>query len=145
MYGALLVPVVLGKLPPKTRNNIAPEHDSDNISFIELHKAIVKEIKILEVGQITDYGDNHITAPFFAGAKSGQQFYYDHKQTKMSKGTHLCVLCDETHHSDECTNVKDPTDIIAVVRRKKLCFNCLGSHLAKECRKCNKKAPTKPV
>ncbi|CAC5395627.1 unnamed protein product [Mytilus coruscus] len=49
------------------------------------------------------------------------------------------------HHSNECTKVKDPSARIAIVERKKLCFNCLGSHLAKECksqnkcRKCSKK------
>ncbi|CAG2191909.1 CYP1A1 [Mytilus edulis] len=100
MFGALLVPVVLGKLPSEIHKNIARDHDSDNISLIELRKSIVKEIKILEVGQTTEYGDSHMTATFFAGAKSRQQPHYDHKQTK---GTHACVFSDGTHHSNECT------------------------------------------
>lgn len=53
-------------------------------------------------------------------------------------------FCERTHYSNVCTQVQDPTDRIAVVKRKKLCFDCLGSYLAKECkshntrRKCNK-------
>ncbi|CAC5425514.1 unnamed protein product [Mytilus coruscus] len=114
MYGALLVPVVLGYFHLKFEKNIARDHDSDTISLIELIKSIVKEISILEVGQTTDYGDNHMTATFFAGAKSRQQPHYDHNQTKMPKRTHACVFCDGTHHSNECTKIKDPSDIIAV-------------------------------
>ncbi|CAC5423650.1 unnamed protein product [Mytilus coruscus] len=62
MYGALLVPVVHGKLPPEIRKNIAREHGSHNICLIELRKSIVIEISILEIGQTTDYGVNRMTA-----------------------------------------------------------------------------------
>ncbi|CAC5404401.1 unnamed protein product [Mytilus coruscus] len=144
MYGALY----MENLPPEIRKNIAREHGSDNISLIELRKSIVKEISILEVGQTTDYRVNSMTATCFAGAKSRQQSHYDHKQTKMPKETHVCVFCDGTHHSNDsndCIKAKDPSTRVAVVKRKKLCFNCLGSLLAKECcsqnkcRKCSKK------
>lgn len=67
MYRALLVQVVLGKLSPKIRKNIARDHNGDNILLIELRKSIEKE-KV----QPTDYGDNHMTAIFFAGTKSRQ-------------------------------------------------------------------------
>lgn len=81
--------------------------------MIELRKLIVKDIKILEVGQTTEYGDSLMTATFFTRAESRQQPHYDHKQTK---GTILAFLfCDGTHHSNECTQVQDPTDSYVLI------------------------------
>lgn len=66
MYGALLVPVVLEKPPPEIHKKIAREHDSDNISLIELElrKSIVYENKILKVVRTTDYIGNYMTTTF---------------------------------------------------------------------------------
>ncbi|CAC5364641.1 unnamed protein product [Mytilus coruscus] len=64
------------------------------------------------------------------------------RSNQNAKVDTCCVFCDGKHHSNECTKVKDPSARIAVVKRKKLCFNCLGSLLAKECNsqnKCRKK------
>ncbi|CAC5354897.1 unnamed protein product [Mytilus coruscus] len=142
MYGALLVH---GKLPPEIRKNIAREHGSHNICLIELLKSIVIEISILEVGQTTDYGFKRMTATCLLERRHDNNLIMTINRPKCHKYTHVCVFCDGKRHSYKCTKVKDPSASIAVVKRKKLCFNCLGSLLAKDCNsqnKCRKKHHT---
>ncbi|CAC5406770.1 unnamed protein product [Mytilus coruscus] len=43
MYGALLVPIIISKLPAETRKSIAREYDSDHINLSNLRKAITKK------------------------------------------------------------------------------------------------------
>ncbi|CAC5423506.1 unnamed protein product [Mytilus coruscus] len=50
MYGSLLVPVVLDKLPIEIRKSIAREHGRDNLILENLRKSITREIDILEAG-----------------------------------------------------------------------------------------------
>ena len=45
-YGALLVPIVLGKLPIKIRTNLARIHPTMD----DLREAILKEIRVFEAG-----------------------------------------------------------------------------------------------
>ena len=49
-YGALLVPMVLGKLPTDTRKNLAREHGNLEWTIDELRNSIAKEIRVLEAG-----------------------------------------------------------------------------------------------
>ena len=49
-YGALLVPIVLGKLPPDTRRNLAREHSNLDWTIDELRDSIAREIRVLEAG-----------------------------------------------------------------------------------------------
>ena len=39
-YGALLVPVILNKLPPKTKKNMVREHDCNDWNLTDLRDAI---------------------------------------------------------------------------------------------------------
>lgn len=102
--------------------------------------------EILQVDQTTDYGNNHMTVTFFRQSEMELQPHYDHTDKKGQRSHMLAYFITDTHHSNECTkSVKDLIDRIAVVTLKKLCLNCLGSDLAKECNsqnkwlKCNKK------
>ena len=49
-YGALLIPIILGKLPMEIRHNLAREHSNPEWTIDELRGAILKEIQILEQG-----------------------------------------------------------------------------------------------
>ena len=49
-YGVLLVPMVLGKLPPDTRRNLAREHSNLDWTIDELRDSIAREIRVLEAG-----------------------------------------------------------------------------------------------
>ena len=62
-YGALLVPIILGKLPTDTKQNIARDHENREWTINELLSAILKEIHILEL-RIQNM--NSLTTPLHA-------------------------------------------------------------------------------
>ena len=57
-YGALLVPIILNKLPGEIRKNLAREFGSTNIRLADLRKGIFNEINIMEAGNSTDSHEN---------------------------------------------------------------------------------------
>ena len=50
-YGALLIPIILNKLPSAVRQNLARENGTDNWELKGLRYGILKEITILEAGE----------------------------------------------------------------------------------------------
>ena len=111
MYGALLVPVINSKLPAEIRRNIAREHGSDNINLSNLRKVLVKEISILEAGQISEnYDEFRSTATFLTGARARpQRMSSCPSPIKKSKDlkNRTCIFCSNVHSPVECTNVTD--------------------------------------
>ena len=88
---------------------------------------------------------------FFAGAKSKP------RQTNRSdsmgssaqpKPPIKCAFCDGPHVAVNCQKYADAESRIAVVKRNKLCFNCLGRHQVsackskRRCQKCHRKHHT---
>ena len=69
------------------------------------------------------------------------------QQPKTLEPDHL-VFCHEVHAPTNCTKVIGPATVMNIVKRDKLCFNCLGNHRLNECksknvcRKCSKKHHT---
>ena len=49
-YGALLIPITLGKLPADVRRNLAKDQNKSDWNIDELREALLKEIRILEQG-----------------------------------------------------------------------------------------------
>lgn len=99
--------------------------------MIELRKLIVKDIKILEVGQTTEYGDSLPFSP------------------ERSRDNNLIMIINRRKEPYwRFCFVTEHTILMNVHRYRTLptvmFFNCLGSHLAIECkslnkfRKCNK-------
>ena len=100
-YGALLIPIILGKLPVETRRNLAREHTNLEWTIDELREAILKEIRIFESGLYTSSDTSPIgesqnpmkmTAAFHAGTYSNPQ------QGNASKNR-VCVYCKGAHSS----------------------------------------------
>lgn len=57
-HGALLVPVMMNKLPSKMKENITREHYLSQWSLENLRQSLFKEISIMEAGQtITLYSE----------------------------------------------------------------------------------------
>ncbi|XP_071123517.1 uncharacterized protein [Mytilus edulis] len=80
MYGALLVPIIMSKLPVEMRTNIAHEYDSNHITLNNLRQATTTEARILEAGQFTDRDGLHITATFLTEARNKTQRNFKYKQ-----------------------------------------------------------------
>ena len=90
-YGALLVPIILGKLPVEIKRNVARDHPAFEWSIDELREAILKEIRVFEAGvhitphPITD--PPSMTATFYAGAPP------PHHKINRGSRDRACVYC----------------------------------------------------
>jgi hypothetical protein len=49
-YGSFLVPVILRKLPPTSKQNLARTHGKDDWTLADLRKVLRHELSILEAG-----------------------------------------------------------------------------------------------
>ena len=158
-YGALLIPIILNKLPAEITNNLAREHGSDDWELNDLRRGILKEITILEStqrGALPRATSNTFqpTASFLTSvSKKGKQITYQKFNARdEQKATNIrqkpCIFCQNLHDPAKCPNVADFESRLSVVKEKKLCFNCFGAHRSFECksrfrcRKCNKKHHT---
>ena len=147
MYGALLVPTVISKLPVEVRKNIARENDCDNITLNILRKAITKEVKVLETGQFTDRDGLRTTATFLTGARNTSKSHNYHREKKEPR-SRPCIYCGDAHFAAECKKITDVSKRLDILKEKKRCFNCLGDHRVPDCksknrcRKCQKKHHT---
>ena len=92
-YGALLVPMVLGKLPAEVRKNLAREHSNLEWMLDQLRDSIVKEIRVTEAGASVSppQPEDHYrsTASFHTGAISRPE------QRKPPR----CAFCKGSHPS----------------------------------------------
>ncbi|CAC5392767.1 unnamed protein product [Mytilus coruscus] len=132
MYGSLLVPVVLDKLPIDIRKSIAREHERDNLILENLRKSITREIDILEAGEgVTESDRLHATA-FFMGTQS--QSYKDKSTDTWKKvNTRICIFCPGEHYPTQCTEVPDANTRNQIVKQTQACFNCLGAQRVTAC------------
>ena len=115
-YGALLVPMVLGKLPPDTRRNLAREHSNLDWTIDELRDSIAREIRVLEAGScippspVEDCQRSPlVTASFHTGATS---------QLKKPK----CVFCKGAHSATKCDVILEQSKRMELVKQEKLCY-----------------------
>lgn len=51
-YGALLVPIILGKFPQEVRRNLACTHTDQTWTITALQEGILTELRVLESGYI---------------------------------------------------------------------------------------------
>ena len=118
-YGSLLVPILLGKLPSKTKQNIIRAHGRNEWTITELQTAILNELHILEMGLTAEPQTPQVppTAAFYTGTKKGKR----------------CPFCTGSHIPSLCESVKDPKQRCDIVRQNKLCYNCLGHHKVSSC------------
>ena len=123
-YGALLVPIVLGKLPIETRRNLAREHPDLEWTIDDLREAILKEIRVFEAGVYVHSNSlpisqdpMSVTAAFFSGIHNTRQ--------KNTSKNHACIYCKGVHSSTLCTVVADHQKRSEHVKKEGLCFNCL--------------------
>ncbi|XP_071132834.1 uncharacterized protein [Mytilus edulis] len=133
-YGNLLVPIIINKLPGEIRKHLAREHGTTNWLLRDLRKSILKEIQIMEAGQVSQTESDISTSTFFAGAKSQRK----HNASTRNANHHLsakpCIFCKDIHSPANCPKIRDLDKRLAIVKQNHLCFNCLGKHHIKECK-----------
>jgi len=109
-YGDLLAPIILNKLPPKTRKNMAREHNSNQWNLSDLQEAMRKEVRVFESELGTNYTQNlHPTATFHAGT-TGTPAPPKSSSTPSQPNTtnrRSCVFCKGSHSSADCKVITD--------------------------------------
>ena len=127
-YCAMLTPMVLGKLPTDLRKQFARDHNSGEWTIQDVMACILKEIRVLEVGQYSNgfTKDAHSIATSFhtaLGKPVGQR----------EKREPLCTYCKGSHTANQCTVVKDHQQRTSIVKGAGLCFNCLAHRRVSQC------------
>ena len=149
-YGSLLVPIILGKLPTETRRNIARDHGNDEWTIDELQDAVLKEIRILEMGIENPLNKKSDLPTPTASFHTGSNRRPTRNPSNPTEGHKrlTCVYCKGSHAPISCNAVKEHQKRLDIIKRDKLCYNCLGHHKVSECnsryrcRKCNRKHHT---
>ncbi|XP_071127724.1 uncharacterized protein [Mytilus edulis] len=143
-YGALLIPIILNKLPSEIRQHLARENGSDNWELIDLRRGILKEITIIEAGQrsssfMDSMQPTTMTASFLTCAnrkcEPSKVVTFDNRERQTQNIRQKpCIFCQNLHDPAKCPNVTDHDTRLSIVKEKKLCFNCLGSHRSVDCK-----------
>ena len=148
-YGSLLTPIIFGKLPEEMRLTMSREHGKRNWDITSLREAISKEMYAQESSRTATSDIMTPTASFHTGSVSKpHRPKGNHRTEVQGKSVKSCVFCQQPHSPNECTKVTDLEKRYAIIKQKRLCFNCFGSHKVTECRsrytcrKCNKKHHT---
>ena len=149
-YGALLIPITLGKLPADVRRNLAREQNKSDWNIEELREALLREIRILEQGVFTSTTDTlpMMTASLYTGIRSGHSRQYRPTDRGTLNRKLTCVYCKGTHTANHCDVVVSTEKRLEHVKKEGLCFNCLGKHRVSKCtsqtrcKKCNNKHHT---
>ena len=144
-YGDLLVPVILNKLPQKTRKNMARGHNSNEWNLTDLQEAVRKEIHVLESELINGHLHQslHPTAAFYTSTTKVTTSFQPSLMSQRS-----CVFCKGSHSPKDCKVIADNQARKEFVKQRNLCFNCLGRHKVStctskhRCRKCRRKHHT---
>ena len=144
-YGDLLVPIIISKLSTEIRRNLAREHSNSQWILSDLMAALQKEIRILKSGLHDPHNPTSTTmttGAFQIGAR-GRGVNNSGKR----KGP-LCIFCKGAHPTHTCESVTDHQKRLEIVKREKLCFNCLAHHKVSQCqskfrcKKCKKRHHT---
>ena len=147
-YGDILVPVLLGKLSPDIRRNLAREHSNSQWILADLMTAILKEIRVLESGLY----DSHNPMPRSTAASlhinSLESAKKQHRDNESKKRQQQCVFCKKNHSAHNCDVVTDYQKRFDIVKEGRRCYNCLAHHRVSQCtsksrcRKCKRKHHT---
>ena len=95
-YGALLVPIILSKLPGDVKRNMARQHGNDDWTIDELQGALLTEIRILEMSSHHLFKNQHepITASFHASSVRKPSRTVLLVTPKLRRNIHVCIARD---------------------------------------------------
>lgn len=137
-YGSLLIPVIMSKLPPEIRLQIARNSKDSVWKIEELLNVIKVEVEAREASEMT-------MAKTSEGGKSQSPGRDSKFRNQTPTANSLvsqqggsfkikCAYCRNEHYSASCGVVRDTAQRRSILERDKRCFNCLRfDHETKEC------------
>ena len=131
-YGPILIPCIFSKLPDDLHLDLTKSVNLSDWNLDQLLACMEKEIKAREACNFVadEKRTENRSENKPKNLKTNSALYHTQNSTPT-----VCVYCDGTHKSWECTNIVEICDRKAVIVAKKLCFNCLNpSHQAARCK-----------
>ena len=134
MYGSLLIPVMMEKIPEEFRLVISRKMKSDTWDINELLDAFKEELEAREKSRFVGGSSNVVEKPFPKQNKLPEPItaaaLHLSEQLKMS-----CFFCNHPgHKSFNCVTVTDPVKRKEILKWKGRCFVCLKrGHVASSC------------
>ena len=116
-YGSLLIPIFLGKLPSKVKQNLVRAHGKREWTLSELQTAILNELYILEMGSQTETLTSAAppTASFLTATKKSSMTVRSNRDAHFVQvhTIHLCANQLRTLSSD--VTLCDKTSFVTIV------------------------------
>ncbi|XP_058817142.1 uncharacterized protein LOC131680444 [Topomyia yanbarensis] len=145
-WSSLLVHMVCARLDKHTLREWE-KSTGDIIDEIPTYEEIIHFLH--EQARILHTLNSEVTG-FHTNSKEKPRFSVAHTATIPNTSTYRCAVCSQPHRIYECEEFKRKSveQKHEIVRRKKLCWNCLSSsHMSRDCpskpcRKCNEKHHT---
>ena len=133
-YGALLTSVILNKLAPETKTNMARDHYDSQWTIDELLTSIQREIRIFEAGQQSTHRHNsHTNSTPTTGSFHTATNHNRGASHEKSKKNSSCIFCKGPHKPGSCNTITCHKERLAIVKSAGLCFNCLARHKVSQC------------
>ena len=131
-------------MPGDVRRQLTRENGDNDWVLADLHRAINREIGILEAGTArreTEVDEYEATASFLTGGRSRKRPQQDSRPPAgdaIPRTTIKCLFYEGGHKARECTTYAATCSRLQVVKEKHLCFNCLGKHPVAKCSSSNR-------
>lgn len=141
-YGSLLIPVIMSKMPPEIRVQIARSTAREVWDMSELLDVIRQEVEARELsdGVKANVNLDKQRESLIKRPSSSTLLTQDDTQPSK-KGPMKCVYCTGLHYSASCENVIDPTARFEILKKDRRCYVCLktdhqSGSCNKSCRRC---------
>jgi hypothetical protein len=122
-YGALLVPVMMNKLPSKIKENITCEHGLIQWSLVNLRQSLFEEITIMEAGQtITLHSEEPtMSTVYLAKTNTPSNKNVNTWRNSLDICTRKpCIYCEKSHSPIVCSKVNDQKARFEILKQKKI-------------------------
>ena len=134
-YGSLLTSVIWSKIPSDIKAHMARDHHNSEWTIDELLASILKELRILKVGQHSSWKSNLRTNP--VPTTSSFHVTSNRNTPCKPKKDPVCVFCKGAHKPYPCTTITSPKEHLCLARHRVSQCNSKFN-----CRECHKKRHT---
>ena len=128
-YGAMLVPVIMAKLPQQVKLIISRKFGKNSWDVKEVLLELKTELEAREKVSLTENTDPNETEE--QGMFSGSALFTGSQDVRKS----TCIFCKKaSHKSSECRTVSNPTARKNIILKERRCLLCLKpGHVIKDC------------
>jgi len=129
-YGALLSPVLLGKLPPDLRLIVSREMSGSSLKIDKLLKTFEQELSARERANLQSPHPRRV--PDRKTPPTTSALLTSHREGNNELP---CPYCQQPHSASSCTSLTDVTARKNVLKTSGRCYNCLRKrHVTRNCR-----------